>query len=291
MKYIFILNPFSGKWDYRLIENNIKKAMLGKNYKIVKTKSPNHATRLALKYKNDEDAIVYSVGGDGTLNEVINGLAGGKCRLGIIPTGSGNDFYKSLSKYNKKESTIDLGLVNDYFYFINIASIGFDAQVSNEANLIKESGKYKKLSYFLGILKTFIKFRFQDYEIDINGKKIQQPYTIIAICNGRYYGGGFPIAPLASFDDDLFDVYLAKKMSRVRLIGVFIKLIKAKHEKSSLVKKFKTKEVNLKSEKQMLVNLDGEIIKAKEINVKIVPNAITIYNDKDLVNKIICNLK
>ncbi|MBQ6841483.1 MAG: diacylglycerol kinase family lipid kinase [Bacilli bacterium] len=287
MKYIFIVNPNSGNINLEVIKANIEKAMEGLEYKIVETRSPNHATRIALKYKNEENAIVYSVGGDGTLNEVINGIAGGKCKLGVIPCGSGNDFYKSLEKYSKKESTIDLGVVNDKFYFINIASVGFDAQVCNEANLIKEAGKHKKISYYLGILKTFIKFRFQEYEIEYNDKKVKGKYTIIAICNGRYYGGGFQIAPLASFDDDLFDIYFADKMGRIRLIGVLIKLVKAKHEKSKLVKKVKTTSIKLSSDKDMILNIDGEIIKLKKAEIRIVPNAVTIYNDKNLVKKII----
>ena len=287
MKYIFIINPASGKWDYEVIKENIKNVMHGKEYVIKETKSPNHAMRIAKEYKNDENVIVYSVGGDGTLNEVINGIAKGKCKLGIIPTGTGNDFYKSLAKYNKKESTIDLGVANNNFYFINVASVGFDAQVSDAANTFKEKGKHKKIAYYLGIIKTFIKFKYQNYEIEINGKTYNHPYTIIAVCNGKYYGGGFQIAPLASFDDDLFDIYLATKMNRLTLITVFMKLMKAKHEKSKLVQKIKTTEVNIKSDKDIIFNIDGEIIKQKHINIKIVKDAITIYNDKQLVNKIL----
>lgn len=287
MKYIFIINPNSGNVILDKIKANIRKAMDGLDYEIKETKSPNHATRIALKYKDEENAVVYSVGGDGTLNEVINGLAGGKCKLGIIPCGSGNDFYKSLDKYSKKESTIDLGIINDKFYFVNIASVGFDAEVCNEANLIKEKGRFKKTAYYLGIIKTFLKFRFKSYHITCNEKEYNEKYTIIAICNGRYYGGGFQIAPLASFDDDLFDVYLASKMGRLKLINIFMKLMKGTHEKSKLIKKIKTTEINIESNKDMNVNIDGEIIKLKKINVKIVPNAITIYNDKKLVQKII----
>lgn len=287
MKYIFIVNPASGNKDYKQIISNIHSNMIDKDYKIIETKGPNHATRIANKYKNDEDVIVYSVGGDGTLNEVVNGLAGGKCKMGLIPTGSGNDFYKSLAKYSKKESTIDLGVINDKFYFINIASVGFDAKVSDTANKIKSTGHFKKLSYYLGIIQTFICFKTQKYEVSVNGKKYDNKYTIIAICNGRYYGGGFQIAPLASFDDDLFDVYFAKKVSRIRLLGLFVKLMKAKHEKSPVVSKEKSTEILIKSDKDMIVNIDGEIIKLKRANIKIVPNAINLYNDKKLVKNIL----
>lgn len=289
MKYIFIVNPASGNQDYVVIKEKIEKAMTGCDFQIIETRGPNHATRIASKYKDNKDVIVYSVGGDGTLNEVVNGIAGGKCKLGIIPTGSGNDFYKSLKSYSKKEGTIDLGVVNDNFYFVNVASIGFDADACYEANKVKDSGKFKKISYYLGILKTFVKFRFQEYEIEYNEKKINGKYTIIAICNGRYYGGGFPIAPFASFDDDLFDVYLADKMGRISIINVVLKLLKAKHEKSKLVKKIETTHIKLSSQKEMIINIDGEIIKSKVADIKIIPNAITIYNDKDLVNKIIDN--
>lgn len=111
MKYVFIINPASGKTDYDKIKQNIMKTLENENYEIYETKAPKEATEIASRFKNEEDTIVYSVGGDGTLNEVVNGIAKGKCKLGIIPTGSGNDFYRTLKEAQTENVRLDLGKV------------------------------------------------------------------------------------------------------------------------------------------------------------------------------------
>ena len=283
MKYIFIINPASGKTNYNLIKKNINEVMQDQDYLILETKKPYDATIMAKKYKDDENAVIYSVGGDGTLNEIVNGIALGKCKLGIIPTGSGNDFYKSLKSYSKKEASIDLGLINNR-YFINISSVGIDAQICNNANHIKHKNKF---AYYISIIKTLFTFKHQEYTVKIGDLVYQNKFTIAAICNGKYYGGGFKIAPLASFDDDVFDVYLVDYMNRFKMINLMIKLLKGTHEKSPLLEKIKATNLSIKSNQDIILNIDGEIIITKNINIKMIPNAIKIINDQNLTNKIL----
>lgn len=286
MKYVFIVNRTSGKTDYDLLIKRINEYMKGKDFEIIETGAPLDATSIASKYRNSKDTVVYSCGGDGTLNEVINGIAGGKCKLGLIPTGSGNDFYKSLKTYNKKESTIDLGLINDR-YFINIASVGFDADVADKANEIKLLNKNKKSAYIKALLGTFFKFKSRELELEIDNKKYKGKYVLLAICNGRYYGDGFKIAPLASFDDDHFDVYLAKDMTKTRLLFTLVKLLKGTHETSKKVMKIKAHNLIIKAKEKLAVNIDGEIIKSNLIKIKMIPNAIHLLNDKEILNKVL----
>lgn len=286
MKYVFIVNRTSGKTDYDLLETKIKDYMKGKNFEIIETKRPLHATEIASKYKDDKDTVVYACGGDGTLNEVINGIAGGKCKLGLIPTGSGNDFYKSLKLYNKKESTIDLGLINGR-YFINISSIGIDADICDKANEIKLEGKNKKNAYVKALLGTLFKFKSIDLELEIDNKIYKGKYMLLAVCNGRYYGNGFKIAPLASFDDDHFDVYLAHHMNKFRLVYTLSKLLKGTHETSKKIRKFRAHNIIIKAKEKLCVNIDGEIIKSKLIKVQMIPNAIHLFNDKDIITKVL----
>lgn len=283
MKYIFIINPASGKTNYNLIKKNINEVMQDQDYLILETKKPYDATIMAKKYKDDENAVIYSVGGDGTLNEIVNGIALGKCKLGIIPTGSGNDFYKSLKSYSKKEASIDLGLINNR-YFINISSVGIDAQICNNANHIKHKNKF---AYYISIIKTLFTFKHQEYTVKIGDLVYQNKFTIAAICNGKYYGGGFKIAPLASFDDDVFDVYLADYMNRFKMINLMIKLLKGTHEQSPLLERIKARNINIKSKQDIILNIDGEIISTKNVNIKMIPNAINIINDQNLTNKIL----
>ena len=285
MKYVFIINPVSGKTNYEKIKENIHKYLKNEEYIIHETKKPLDATKMASKYKNEEDTVVYAVGGDGTLNEVVNGIALGKCKLGIVPTGSGNDFYKTLKKYNKKEGKIDLGSINDR-YFINIASVGFDAEVCYEANLIKDKGHFKKIAYILGAIKKMFSFKCLNTDIKLDDDLFSSRITLMAICNGRFYGGGFNIAPLASFDDDHFDVYYAKETNFFSLLALLLKLLRGTHEKSKKVIKKIADNILIKSKKELIINVDGEIIKSKRADIKMIKDAIHIYNDKELVDKI-----
>lgn len=284
MKYVFIINPASGKTDYNKIKENIMKNLENENYEIYETKAPKEATEIASRFKNEEGTVVYSVGGDGTLNEVINGIAEGKCKLGIIPTGSGNDFYRSLKESPNEEIRVDLGKVNDR-YFINIASVGMDAETCNNANKIKSKLKIS-IAYYLGLIHTFITFKSKRLKLKIDKNIYAGDYIIAAICNGKYYGGGFKIAPVASFDDNKFDIYLVSKANKLKLVKILLALLKSEHESYNEVRKYTGKNITISSESNLIVNIDGEITISKNIEIQMIEDAIYIYNDNALVQKI-----
>lgn len=284
MKYVFIINPASGKTDYDKIKQNIMKTLENENYEIYETKAPKEATEIASRFKNEENTIVYSVGGDGTLNEVVNGIAEGKCKLGIIPTGSGNDFYRTLKEAQNENVRLDLGKVNGR-YFINIASVGMDAETCNNANKIKSKIKLHS-SYYLALIHTFLTFKSKSLKLKIDKNVYAGDYIIAAICNGKYYGGGFKIAPVASFDDNHFDIYLVSKASKFKLIKILASLLKSEHEKYNEVRKYTGKNITITSENNLIVNIDGEITISKNIEIEMIEDALIIYNNNELVQKI-----
>lgn len=284
MKYVFIINPASGKTDYDKIKQNIMKTLENENYEIYETKAPKEATEIASRFKNEENTIVYSVGGDGTLNEVVNGIAKGKCKLGIIPTGSGNDFYRTLKEAQTENVRLDLGKVNGR-YFINIASVGMDAETCNNANKIKSKIKLHS-SYYLALIHTFLTFKSKSLKLKIDKNVYAGDYIIAAICNGKYYGGGFKIAPVASFDDNQFDIYLVSKASKFKLIKILLTLLKSEHEKYNEVRKYTGKNITITSENNLIVNIDGEITISKNIEIEMIEDALIIYNNNELVQKI-----
>lgn len=284
MKYVFIINPASGKTDYDKIKQNIMKTLENENYEIYETKAPKEATEIASRFKNEEDTIVYSVGGDGTLNEVVNGIAEGKCKLGIIPTGSGNDFYRTLKEAQTENVRLDLGKVNGR-YFINIASVGMDAETCNNANKIKSKIKLHS-SYYLALIHTFLTFKSKSLKLKIDKNVYAGDYIIAAICNGKYYGGGFKIAPVASFDDNQFDIYLVSKAGKLKLIKILLALLKSEHEKYNEVRKYTGKNTTITSENNLIVNIDGEITISKNIEIEMIEDALIIYNNNELVQKI-----
>lgn len=284
MKYVFIINPASGKTDYDKIKQNIMKTLENENYEIYETKAPKEATEIASRFKNEENTVVYSVGGDGTLNEVVNGIAEGKCKLGIIPTGSGNDFYRTLKEAQTENVRLDLGKVNGR-YFINIASVGMDAETCNNANKIKSKIKLHS-SYYLALIHTFLTFKSKSLKLKIDKNVYAGDYIIAAICNGKYYGGGFKIAPVASFDDNQFDIYLVSKASKFKLIKILLALLKSEHEKYNEVRKYTGKNITITSENNLIINIDGEITISKNIEIEMIEDALIIYNNNELVQKI-----
>lgn len=284
MKYVFIINPASGKTDYDKIKENIIKTLENEEYEIYETKAPKEATEIASRFKNEENTIVYSVGGDGTLNEVVNGIAEGKCKLGIIPTGSGNDFYRTLKEAQTENVRLDLGKVNGR-YFINISSVGMDAETCNNANKIKSKIKLHS-SYYLALIHTFLTFKSKSLKLKIDKNVYAGDYIIAAICNGKYYGGGFKIAPVASFDDNQFDIYLVSKAGKLKLIKILLALLKSEHEKYNEVRKYTGKNITITSENNLIVNIDGEITISKNIEIEMIEDALIIYNNNELVQKI-----
>ena len=130
MKKVFIINAKAGNGQAKQIASYLNEIFYSNNdVNIVYTKDKTSTIVVAEHYKN-QDCVIYSVGGDGTLNDVVTGLAGGNAYLGILPCGSGNDFMRNI---DDKTAEIDLGKVNDT-YFINVVSFGIDAEVANKAN-------------------------------------------------------------------------------------------------------------------------------------------------------------
>lgn len=287
MKHIFIVNPISGKGKTLKAVDRIKKVCEEENldYEIYFTEYPKDATKIARKYRFTKN-IIYSVGGDGTLNEVLNGIVGTKNLLGVIPAGSGNDFYKTLSKIDEEYPVIDIGKVNDR-YFINIISIGIDAEVANNVSLMKKRKVPTNQIYNASLIYTFFKYKYKDIELSIDEKEQKKgKCTILTICNGQVYGGGYKIAPSAKLTDGYFDVYYVEKVNKPQLPSLINMLKQGIHEKHNKVHKSQATKIKFKCDKDLVCNIDGEIMTAKKFNVKIIPNAITIYNNKELIKKL-----
>lgn len=287
MKYVFIVNPISGGGKAGIVAKNIDKICKRNSldYEIRYTTKPKEATDIARSYKK-EKCVIYSVGGDGTLLEVLNGVVGTKNLLGVIPAGSGNDFYKTISDYDDLEVTIDIGQINDK-YFMNVAAIGIDAEIADNAKIMKKRNVPPSQIYNASILYTFFKYKFKRLVLTINKMVTESDYTIVAICNGKYYGGGYKIGPEAKINDGLFDIYLADKMHKSKIIGLIPKLKKGTHGDSPYIKKIATDNIKIESKSSIVCTIDGEIIFDNSFDIKIIKNAITIYNNKKLVNKIL----
>lgn len=251
--------PNLGKVDYLFIVNEkvpkenvleINRHFHGRNRQFIYTESWEEAViKVADLDARKSFKTAVAVGGDGTVNAVVNGLMkhGNSRTFGVIPAGTGNDFAKSLYlpktiKENcrlilsTEPKEIDIGKINDV-YFANIASIGIDALATKlSAN---QSGFWKKIHpavhYALGLLKAILKYRFADFEIvgrscdDKNVEFVNKKILLAAFANGKKYGGNFPIAPTAKLDDGRLTLCLIERMPFLKILANLPKLLKAKH--------------------------------------------------------------
>lgn len=284
MKHIFVVNPKSGDTrDAGTFIKNVSEYFENKkdDFKIEFTEFTGHATKIAEKYIND-DVRIYSTGGDGTLNEIVNGIIGTSIPIGVIPSGSGNDFIKSLDYPKKpnfddlvfgKTKLIDAAKINDR-YFINIASIGIDAEINKIASEIKSVYVPNKFKYIAAIGKSVFKYKSKKVKIIFENEEIYEDVTMITFCNGKFYGGGIGINSDGKIDDGKLEFYYVTKASAFKIIRALPSLARKKHLELDFVNRFIGEEIRIESKEDLIINVDGESIKDNNIKVEIVKKGI-----------------
>ena len=170
-------------------------------------------------------------------------------------------------------------------YFLNIACVGIDAEVANNVPLMKKKNVKVKNLYTASILYTFTHFKFKQIHFKSQEKDEKGNFTILSICNGRYYGGGYNISPKASLEDNYFDVYYINKLRLPSIINLLLKLKKGKLEQDKRTNHFKTNNITVTSEEPIRFNVDGETIENRKFEIKIIPKAIKIYHNAELESK------
>ena len=286
MKYVFIVNENAGKGKSKNIIPNINKVCKNKNinFEIRYISKEKSGYDIALEYKDGEN-IIYVVGGDGTLGITLPGIIGTKNKLGIIPAGSGNDTYRTIKTMPKGDTLIDIGKINNK-YFINVACSGIDAEIGNNIEKLRNTIIPTSQLYNASLIYTFVSFKHKKMKMRTKIKNIEDNYTILSICNGTYYGGGYKIAPKSRITDGLLDVYYAEKMPKLKMLPLILKLKKGKHEGKRRVHKFRTNHVELEMNEEVVFNVDGEKLAGKNFIIDVLPKSITIVNDIDFVEEI-----
>lgn len=272
-KYLFIVNPEAGGGRagklIPIIEERLKNS--GQIYQIKTTSGPTHATEIA-RTNVDKYQIIVAVGGDGTINEVARPLIEErKGILGIIPAGTGNDLSLSLGIPKDVNKALDLILEEgntrnidvcslNGMPYLNIATIGFDAKVVKMTNTIKKYIK-SELSYVISVILNLLSFRKTKIELIIDGQAQQVDSFLLAIGNGRTYGGGIPIMPKAEMDNGYLEICSVKDASNLKVLLLFPSIFKEEHVKhTKYVKIQRAKEVIATTSQDMILNIDGELI-------------------------------
>ena len=249
---------------------------------------------------------IISIGGDGTLHEVINGIftqdhcAPRDITLGIIPVGTGNDWgrmfgiplvYEGAVQVisEGKQMLHDIGVI-DYFngeektktYFINIAGLGFEAVVVKKTNRQKDKGMSNKAIYFYNLLSSLISYRNTPVEITIDGRTSTAKVFSINVGNGRYCGGGMRQTPDAIPDDGLFDITVIKEMGRIEIIKSLQLLYDGTIMSHPKVDGYRSTNLKVTSESPLYIEADGESLGHTPVEFSIIPAAVNIVYGKKL---------
>jgi diacylglycerol kinase (ATP) len=301
-RYKIIVNPVAGRGASEQAVSQIERVLggYGLDFDLVRTERPWHAADLAQEAAASGYDGVVVVGGDGTANEVLNGLmrakqAGvGTCAMGMLCVGRGNDFAygvgipldleagcQALAQGHRR--TIDVGrvvggLYPEGRYFGNGIGIGFDAVVGFEA--VKMTWLHGFLSYLVAVLKTvFLYYKAPLTTIEYDGQTITQPSLMISVMNGRRMGGGFMMAPQGQPDDGLFDLCIAREVSRARIFGLIPHFMRGTQATQEPIRTGRARRVVVTAVEGVLpAHADGETLctDGRRLELELLPRQIEV---------------
>jgi len=311
-KTLVILNPVSGNGHaeklWPQIEAELRRG--GFDFDLARTTAPRGGVALAEHAKQNGYETLVAVGGDGTTNEVANGMVRASAGeptgiLGVIPVGSGNDFTKMLPEPTQPGSGnppnwrtsvkqilaaqtrwIDVGKVTadhpasgfdaNGHYYVNGLDTGFGALVAMHAHEIPLLQGFPM--YLAAVLKTLIKYSVPNVKIQVDQSMLEQASTMIAVSNGRCIGGGFWITPAALNDDGMLDVMVAQGLGRIGILSLLPKVMKGTHPGDPRVTFKQGVRVTIESTDPLAIETDGEIpfIDAHHIEIELLPKRLRV---------------
>ena len=291
-KYRLIANPEAGRGRVSALVPRVLALFeaRGASIDLAVTKSPRDAARIARESLDRYDAIVV-LGGDGTVNEVLEPMLFARRPLGIIPAGSGNDFVKSLKVPANLEQAvdtilrgttrvIDAGRINGR-YFVNAAGIGFDAAV-NQASYAINHSRRGLLLYLCALLSTLGRYDPVPMTVTMNGEQVDENVFLLTAGNGTTVGGGFRLTPHAALDDQLLDVTLVRAIGLLPLLWHLPKVFLGTLDRvTKYAVSKRTARLVIESSLPVPVHLDGEIYTGAErrFEIEVVPRALTVIGN------------
>ncbi len=307
-KWFVIVNPKAASERCGRDWPEIKK-LLDKKFVFdhVLTQYPRHAISLTVEAIEKGYHKIISVGGDGTLNEVVNGIFSSDAGvaheiiLGVFTVGTGNDWgrthqmptdYESMVKvidernvfmHDVGKAKYRYGSEDESRYFLNIAGMGFDAMVAKRVNTLKQKGHGGVIVYMISLLGSLFKFKNTLITVSSKGKKLFSDETfLVAIGNCRFNGGGMMLLPDAIPDDGLFDMTIISKVSRFKVIANLKKVFDGSFVGLKEVKRFRAESFTIESTPANTLHLetDGESLGLSPLDFSILPKALKIIVPK-----------
>src|SRR5258708_7208259 len=232
---------------------------------VLVTPAPAEAARLAAEAADDGYATVIAAGGDGTANEIANGLVGTTTALALYPLGTGNDLDRGLG-YPRR--------LRDVPAFLATAR----RRVIDVGEGVRGSSRWvgSTLGYFAGSLGAIAMYRPLPMRITIDGETRSGRHLILVASNGRYFGGGMQPAPKSALDDGWLDLTVAGDIGKLATLGALVRLYRGTHHNGTTILAIRARTVEIALEKPAAIELDGEVIHASEVAIKIRPGALAV---------------
>ena len=293
------MNPASsnGSTGKRWPELAHRAAQLGLQGETLFSDRPGHLIELAEQATRDGAEVVVAVGGDGTLNEVVNGLmrGGAAPELATIPLGTGMDFVRTYSIPNRFEDavrtalsdttrTIDVGRVSYRTwsgqvaerYVANVGSVGMSAAVAQRANgMSKALGG--KTTFFYALVRVFLEWENTQVRVELDDGEVREARMHdVIVANGRWHGGAMLLAPDAEPDDGLFDVVLIGDINKRDFVTTSPKIYKGTYVRHPKVEVLRTKAITVDAPESLPIELDGEQVGTTPARFEIVPRALRV---------------
>ena len=296
-RIVVILNPKAGRGRGRQARADVERLLTETmpqspdptEWRIVETQTPGHARELARQAAEEGTSVVAAAGGDGTLNEVVNGLMGTGATLGLLPLGTGNDFARCLgigTDLNAGVNTlvhgvprpIDVGQANGR-WFLNIAGCGFDAIVAERANrgfpVLRGTA-----AYLAAIAHSLLHLKPATLTLTLDGETQTVRALMCSVANATSYGGGMKVTPDAEIDDGLFDLCLLREAGRLEFLRAFPRVFKGTHTTHPRVTMLRARAVHIESDIPLPLLIDGEVIGATPVTFTLAPRALSVLAPK-----------
>lgn len=284
-----IINPIAGRTKAKRALCKVEKILTTKGlpYEVHYTQHKQHATEIARELSHVADSDIVVIGGDGTLNDVLQGIDNfDNVRLGLIPCGTGNDFArvpplptdttKALNIIlNGHTQYIDYIQVADGRRAINVTGAGMDVDTLVKYSEIKRIKG--KLKYYWALLCVLAKLKFHKIHLTLDDKEYDRTVFMVAIANGRYIGGGMPVSPLSELSDGLLNVVVINEIKRSRVLPMLLKFLKGKHIGKPGVEQFYCKNAKLEVLDDGRTEVDGEVSQNQVLDCQIVSNKLRLF--------------
>ena len=286
-----IVNPISGPGHARRRAEKVHKGLVDAGCEVgwFTTEEPGHAVGLARRAARDDADVLLVCGGDGTVNEAVQGLAGTRTALAVMPLGTANVLGCELGlSSNPRRVTdlvlhgrprkLDLGRCGEW-YFICMASVGFDAFVTQHMARWR-TGPISYLSYLRPVWKAFWDYPFEPLQVRLDGEPVDSSVTHIVIGNTRSYGGPFTLTPLAHANDGRLDGCAFGGVGRCWLALYMSATVVGVHHRLGNVLYLKGRHFEVTAERPVAVQLDGDFRTHTPVTFEVVPDAITVLTNR-----------